>query len=560
MRSWVILLYFLCAAFDIHSQDVESIIKAKPFTFNGGISAGASYLQSSSHQLDQNIGYNLSANVNMTFFGQFTIPLSVVINQNQTSFQKPSFSRTGFSPSWRWITVHAGQRSYPLSQYLSNGMTVRGIGLELSPGPIYCLGFRGTLDQQSSFASEYINLQNEEIRLFDRKVWGAKVGVKTKPIQFGLAVFKGEDDPNTGDIDSLQILGVTPRENLAVAFDSGLRLLRVLSLSANVASSINTFDQNGFEIPIDGNQGEMIIDRASELINVNLTTRIAFAYDASLNIQTKQVRLGVTYQHVDPFFTTMGIAYLQNDIDNYTVNGSYNGAKGKINAQFNTGIQYNNSRNHFGRKQRRWIGNFSTQLLLAKPLRLTAGYNNFNVTSNYNVAEVNDSLAIVSNNRGVNANLTYRKKVLDVSRSISLKVSANQFSVIQNLSSARENENQNITLSYRQSNAAKKINWSASILASAFDDPARQEVRRLGAGLSLSKKWNKFQYSIRPSYKFNFTGNNPDGFIWKFSQNLSYQLFEKSSVSLLSYYVNRNTDSLQAFSQYRISARIINRF
>lgn len=166
-----------------------------------------------------------------------------MLSSRQRSINRPNLKIVGLSPSYKWITLHGGYRSYNLHPYLTSGTTVLGGGIELRPGRFYLLSYVGKLANAYNVApNQLAYVQDENIEFYTRRTWGVKLGFGSSSNYFNISYTKSRDDENAGSAELLKDLSISPLENTGLGASTGLRLLKNISITGNVAIVLQTVD------------------------------------------------------------------------------------------------------------------------------------------------------------------------------------------------------------------------------------------------------------------------------------------------------------------------------
>src|SRR5882762_8583109 len=126
-RKLLILSYLsLCCLWgNVCAQQVEQMLHARPVALSGNISLTSIFYKADgipNRYLPFN--YVIAGSPVLSLYGM-QIPVSFVIGRQQSSFSQP-FNQFGLSPSYKWVTIHAGYRSLVFSPYTLAGHTFLG--------------------------------------------------------------------------------------------------------------------------------------------------------------------------------------------------------------------------------------------------------------------------------------------------------------------------------------------------------------------------------------------------------------------------------------------------
>lgn len=300
-----------------------------------------------------------------------------ITNENQ-AFRQPAnrfLGRIGLP----FFEVKAGDVFPEYTYYLSNGVRVRGVEFNATPGFVRTtvlvgnaadgfdaqfVGGRVTIPVNSPNRSDSITalLQRGFVRIdssaagetfqqrtalgaFSRNIFAAVAGIKTDLVSFNLQVLRGSDDI-TG-LNRFQILqrGVAPQQNIAIG--AGLKVIPVAGLAeifADVGFSLTNRDiTNGSLTPrqldeLTGNigiaerlQSIPIIGNYNNLtnlitINQNLTpllpidlSSLAFRFGGELNIREIGNTTRFEYLRQGSQFNSFGLAFYLPDVQGFRI-------------------------------------------------------------------------------------------------------------------------------------------------------------------------------------------------------------------------------------------------
>ena len=556
--KYYITLSILFLLSHLQAQNLGSMGSAKPFTLTGFVNSGASFLEDNRETtFESPLGYQATVGLNMNIYGVLQVPISFTYSDQQTRFRRPSLRTFGISPSYKWITLHAGYRSFNISPLLMSGAQIRGVGLELTPGPFELLIFRGDINHSYNFGFNSAIIAGNDIDVYKRNSIGARLGIGKRENFFRLSILKVKDDELSGDLLALDTLSVEPQENLGLALSGGVKLFDRLTLQANVAGSAINSDTRSPLIDIEGALSEL----SDVFMEVNESTRYAFTYDASVALRIATWTIGAKYQHVDPNYETLAYVFLQQDIDNYTGFVSAALFRSKLVVNANVGYQYNNTDDRFAEQDRRVIYNGNINWSIKPRLQWSAAYNNFNSNGNLSITEVVDSLQFTTDNVGYSSNVNYSFGPKKSQHSVNINFSRNSFQVLRGLTQLSMNTSSNYSMAYSKKLATLGLRLGATIRLSDFNDAQQNTVNRRGISLRIQKSLSKkMMVKLRPSFDINSTNGETDGSVINLRLRGSYKISKKSTTSLSANYRNRRTSILTPFSQIRLSVSFNSRF
>lgn len=549
IKSLILSIIGLLVIFSSKGQEISSIKSASPLKVTGSFYSAFNYTLSENSSIPP-AGFNTGINVNFNFYNAINIPLSFAYSNYGSSLNTISFNRFGISPSYKSLKIHAGHRSYVLSPYLMSGLTILGGGIELNPKKFYFLAFYGKVNDPYFVGNDVLTLRNNGFDFFNRKAYGFKLGFGKSTNRIGIALFHAKDDLLTGSIDTLAKYNINGKENVGIGLDLTQQFFKIVTLSGNAAVSILTNDLNGEAIR-DSNATEWV-ERVSFLTTINQSSRYGFAYDGKISFKIKTFNLGVKYQHIDPFYSSLGISYLQTNFDNYLmdINGSL--FKGKLNLSSNFGLQYVNKSGFTGLPQKRIVANVNTNVNFTKELNLNVNYSNLVQNTNPTVQELNDSLLFTTNNVGWNGTLSYRiGKGKEKPHIVSFNSSNTTFDVLNNDQITLSSVNTNYNLNYRYQ---IKNGWSfgGGIQYFVSENNLSPSLKRKGFLLNVGKKISEsLNFRVNTSFRSNETQANKDGYIINGNASLTYQIKKKHNFSLNTSQLIRKTTLIAAKNETR---------
>lgn len=120
IKYYIVFLFIAFTVFELQGQDLSQIGKGEAIKVNGGISVSQLFNSSfGGEQRRDPYNYYLNGNLNFSIYG-LSIPLTFNFSNQQFGFQQP-FNQYGLSPTYKWITLHAGYTSMSFSPYTLSG-------------------------------------------------------------------------------------------------------------------------------------------------------------------------------------------------------------------------------------------------------------------------------------------------------------------------------------------------------------------------------------------------------------------------------------------------------
>ncbi len=409
----ILIIVYLLNVFlisGISSQNIENIGQQKPFTINGGI--GLSYtstITNDSNRVPMPAYWGTNINLNFSIYG-IQIPLSAVYTNGKLTLAN-SFNQFGISPSYKWVTLHAGYRQFSYSPFTVSGQTIFGGGIELNPGKFRLGFFTGRLRQAVEIDS--VKLYEENIpgsyplnityengknyystqASYSRMAWGGRIGYGNADNFIDLIFFKGYD--NSASITDDGTLNILPEENVVFGLNIFQRFKKHFAFGINAAASAYTYNTNVDPLTID----IPLVDLINNIITIRSTTQLQWAGEANFNITYPNFTLLTSYKRAEPSFRSMGINSFMTDLNLLTIQPSWSMFKQKL--RFNNVIQFqsDNLNNYKMLTTKRRLINSSVSLNLSNHFGLDFNYNNSAISQLKTTAIIPDSIQSSQNSQ-----------------------------------------------------------------------------------------------------------------------------------------------------------------
>jgi hypothetical protein len=358
------ILLFVATCF---GQDLSTLKDRKPFEYNGSFSINQN---SSYRSVGTYSPYSLyvSGNASASIYG-ISFPFSFSYSNQQVNYSQPfNFNHFGAQPSYKWVKTYVGYNSMSFSQYSLNGHQFLGGGLELSPpetGVKFSLMY-GRLVK----GVEWDTLHPATTPYFERFGYAGKIEYGGDIGNIGLSVFKAWDKKNS--LRSLpDSLGVTPKENMVYTINFGKTIIKKIKIAAEFAGSALTLDTRQFDNNAVTSKGIFV------LIKPNGTTSYNNALKGSLDYLGSSYTIGVSYERVDPGYSTLGSYYSNNDLENIAITFSKQLNDGKLNVSGSLGKQRNNLDKSKMSTSENFLGSLNISYAPGTRISLNASYSNY---------------------------------------------------------------------------------------------------------------------------------------------------------------------------------------
>jgi hypothetical protein len=389
-RVTYLLLLFFWLSPGLSAQDVSHLRENKS-SVHGSLSAGGTYYHAAGMEARRPPWAGvLAGNVTINLKG-FTLPFAFTYSNQNRSFRQP-FNQFGLSPRYKWLTLHLGYRNVNFSRYVLGGHTVFGAGTEMNPGR-FRFGFMyGRLNRATNQAVNIFRPTTDTLMDFNRKMMALKIGYGTQKSYFDINLLRAYDDSTTGHTD-YAVRSVFPAANLVGGVHTRLQLGSSLFFEGEGAFSIYTDNQNSLLQP------EGIPPAVQKIIPVNASSSGKLAVEARLMYQNqKAFRLGVTYRRIAPGYRSMGTYFLNNDVENVTLNGGFRALKKKMQLSGSIGLERNNLQLSRNATTRKTIGSVNLNYNPSTTFGFTATYSNYSINQQPGRIQIADSVKLYQTN------------------------------------------------------------------------------------------------------------------------------------------------------------------
>ena len=323
--------------------------------------------------------WGAAAGVNFDLLG-IQAPFSLAVSSRDTRYNLPSYAFAGLSPSYKWVTLHGGDRAMTLGKYTMSGLAFTGAGAELTPGRWTVAGFAGRLRTERILD---VGADQSGIALDRRRMARAlKVGYAAGGHHLAATVFTSADEVR--DVlprDSLAAApAYRPEANAILSVEAGARLTPLLTVEGTLARSVLTRDRTA---PLTaGEPGGAWLSNFG-LAELNSTSAAATAVDAVLRFAPAFGTLSVGYERVGPEYRSHGLLFTQADLENVTAGLTAPLFAERLTLAANVGIQRNGLDGAGLTDRRRFIGDVQLDVRFTERASATASVSNFRTTSRY---------------------------------------------------------------------------------------------------------------------------------------------------------------------------------
>lgn len=361
--------------------------------------------------------WSANAGINFDLLG-IKAPFTAAFSSRNTTYNLPSYAFYGLSPTYKWITLHGGDRSMTFSPYSLSGVNYRGAGIELTPGRFRLSAMTGKL--RRARIQDAGSIQDIESAL-TRRGSGLQLGYESKNgSQVTASFFSAADRLElTGpELDSLPFL--RPEANQVLTLAGKHQFSDFLGFDFEVAQSVLTRDTR-----ITTAQNPKGRTTQFGLFRPNASTTASRAARFSVNLAPKFGSLSFGYERIDPEYRTHGSLYFQNDLENFTTHVGLPLFDKKVNLSANVGVQRNDLDGQKAANLRRFIGALNANIAVSERVNAGVGLSNFTSTNRYKAisltSPVVDSIVLAQTQLSVDANASF---ILDAASTQVLVVAA----------------------------------------------------------------------------------------------------------------------------------------
>ncbi|QIH34055.1 hypothetical protein [Sphingobacterium sp. DR205] len=528
----------------IQGQELSNITKQKPFRFDGNLELrGMFYHASGIADRMEPVNYLISGSPTISLYG-WSIPFSFTLSKKQSSFQQP-FNQFGLSPTYKWITLHAGYRNITFSPYTLAGHTILGGGVELNPGKLRFGLMYGRLNRATVIDTASMSLVPYS---FTRKGLAVKLGYGTNANFFDLNLLHAKDDSSSiaGIVNNTN-RKVTPAANSVLGYGTRFTIFKQLYIESDGAVSLLTRDINS-TLSLDSIT-DKTLRKLGKMLDINGTSEWFLAFNAGIGYQAKNYGVKVNYRRVEPGFTSMGAYYFTNDVENLTIMPNYSHPSGRFRFNGSLGIEQDNVRLQKEATSKRVIGTAMLTAELTKQLGIDLNFSNFSNNQKPNTLRFADSLKIVQTTRtfGIMPRFTLssptRVQMILLSVNFNSMNDYNSYFDANNAPSRDINSSQyllNYTLSLPQEKLSFNSSLSYTMLKSSGN---RNSYKGISGGATYLIANNKLSTGTNLSYMRGNSNGNKSG-IFNGSLNLSYTISKLQSIRAMVYFTNNNPGSV----------------
>ncbi len=461
--------------------------------------------------------------------GEWNVPIFLLLGSYQSGLRQ-SFNRFGIRPEYKWIKLHLGHSKVNFSPLIMSRQYFLGGGIELNPG-LFRFGFvYGKLRksvQRDAFGKSKTS--------FARKGYSIKTGFGSEFNYVELIFLKAEDEIESIDFDSASDK-IRPEENLALGISTLQRFANHLYLELHGGMSILNRDLRSAKSDSLDFVG---VNAINNLITFRNSSQLLFALQSSLEYRKGPFRVGLGYDRIDPDYKTMGIFYMQDDVERWTLNAKWRMLQKRMKLSWRLGFENNNLKNDRFASQSRTIGVLHLNYRFKKALSIFGHYSNFTQSAELENIAFSDTLVFeqILNNAGAGFVLS----ILRPKANHQISFNGNYFVSANNHPGFEKEKVRfvNAQLLYQWSHLLS--GWSFQLGADMLNTESENRNQfRLGpqGGLSKFLYQRKIYAGWRSHLYFDSRENESYNKVFRHTLSVNFRLWKKHSLRFRGYYMH----------------------
>lgn len=313
---YIYLFVFFGSPFLLFGQPLEgdsTSLKKSKLKLSGSIQVNGGFFKSTRNPGRMPGGYyRISGNPRLRY-GKWDIPLKFQFGNFEDRLLQP-FNKIGISPSYKWITIHAGHQQLDFSPFVYQNHLIFGAGLELNPGKFRFAALYGELKRATS--GGILSIQERYSRpAYKRVGLTSRIGVGTDENFVDLVFLKAKDH-GSGAVAVMDSLRIYPEENFVFGLNTEQRIAEKWYFKATGALSSYTHDTRSSE---SSNDRFFASNLVYAIIQPRISTNYAGAISGELEYRDKAWRAKGNYEYVQPNYVSMGVYAVQSDLQRFAI-------------------------------------------------------------------------------------------------------------------------------------------------------------------------------------------------------------------------------------------------
>ncbi len=547
--SLLILLNAMVALAQNDTPEPPKTNKSPKFGFHGNLGLGASFYHNPQGVARNRPGtWQFSGTPVITLFGHQT-PLSFIVSEQDRQFMQP-FNQFGISPKIKWFTAHLGYRNLYYSNFTLSGATMAGAGFEMNPKKFRAGAFYGLLNRAVTGLDSIAGFGIQGNPTFRRFGLAGKIGIGSQSSFFDVVFLKAWDEVSSLNTTLTDSLGIRPAENLVVGINSRIPLSKSISWELDAAVSGFTADRR--EALSDADYNETFL---KELLPQRFSTNFNIAGKTALSYFKPKFGLRLEYRRIEPNFQSMGMYFIQTDIQQFTLSPNFSLWKHKVRVFGSVGLEQDNLSRTRDSGSKRIISQTGISFNPGEgKYGLDLNYSNFGITQTPGLRPLNDTIRLAQNN--ANISVTNRLSFVKTKRVHSIVLNtAFQSLTDLNAFTSENNNNQNYSANLMYANSGTKrggVGYQSSINYNSFVTNTLQFNLIGGSlGVNYGHPKGKVTTGINTSYQVNINEGEQVGGVTNIGLNVQAQPWKKHRFRFQTTWLNSTNSKVanQAFNE-----------
>lgn len=556
-RLFIIFFLTMLVYAAVVAQDVLQIAKQKPFGLSGNLGIGlGTYNVNGIPARQRDFSYIFNGAPTLSLYG-VSFPFSVVVSDQQRNYTQP-FNQYGISPTYKWITVHAGWRNLEFSPFILAGHNFLGGGVELNPGKLR-LGF--IYGRFNKAIEEDLNqpLALAQQPAYKRTGYSAKIGLGTERNHVDVIFLNAKDDPNS--LSQPITSGIlNPSENMVLGVSSKFSFLKRFVWDMDVSGSIytrNVLSDTVKNLKLDK------VDFIKDLVTLNSSTQLLTAGQTSIGYNAANYNIKLKYRRVDPDYKSMGAYYFETDVQNYTIEGMWRLMKSQMQIGGSFGLQNDNILKDKAYRSNRKIG--SINVSYNKPAYgIDLRYTNFGITQDRGLNPILDQFRVARTNHNLSSLLRYNINKETITHGFVLVGNLQSLVDLNEFTKPNSQSNSKMLNFSYQFGLPKKSFGASANMSYTIADVAFGRTIFYGPTLGVNQAVDKGKLGLGASVSYQLQKNNgvDAGDIFNANFNSSYRLGKRNAATLTLGYLKSNSKdiSLPSFNELRSNLGLVHSF
>ena len=386
-------------------QYADKVTTAPLYKLSGSLNSNLIYTAGTNLGVNTPFIWALNGNLDVTILDKIKVPVSLNLSSAGFGYKLPqSPSRIALRPVYKWVKGYLGTNNMSFSPYTLNGHVFSGVGIEMEPpaSHLKISAMYGRLQKAVEYDSTNTYFKSAT---YERYGYGTKLLYEQKKYDIGLVLFGGKDTYKSL-LFKPDSLGIRPQQNFVVSYLVTLRPTKGILFNGEFATSYFTSDTRTGSIP-QGNVDKLV----NYFYNYKESTRKNSAFKIQVGYNIKKTILGLMIERIAPGYQSMGIYFINNDLENVAFNFSHVFLNNKLTIAGNMGTQQDNLKKIKSSTSNRFLGSLNVSYLPKENIYTSFNYTSFR--SFMYVQPVFQSIAVLNQSQFQNLDTINFKQVSD---------------------------------------------------------------------------------------------------------------------------------------------------